>query len=909
MAITEYEDQIQAIINKPNHEDFIYDFLSVYEKIPKATITKLRKGLNNLSKESGEVYLKNKLYFKQTDSDLMQTYADVQTSVNDLGTKPRFIIVTNYKQLLAKDTKTNDSLDIEFSKLPQKFEFFLAWNGIEKADFDKENPADVRAAERFAKLYDVVVKDNPNASRKGLNLFLIRVLFCLFAEDTNIFADNLFTNRVKRMTKEDGSDFDAFVGQLFGVLDFEKSQRPVDTPSWLNDFPYVDGDLFKTPHESLHFSSKSRKLIIDAGELLNWTQINPDILGSMIQAVASEDRRSHLGMHYTSVPNIMKVIKPLFLDGLREDFEAAKGDEDKLQQLYTRIGNIKFMDPACGSGNFLIITYKELRQLEIDILKELNNLGIATMYVPSVTLDQFYGIEIEDFACDVTRLSLWIAEHQMNVRLHREISDAVRPTLPLQHAGAIINGNSLRVNWKDVMPSATDDEVYLFGNPPYLGYSLQDETQKEDMRETFEGVLGYKRLDYISAWFYDARQYFTNLLNGGFAFVTTNSINQGEQVQNLWPHLKDKLYISFAYSSFRWTNNAKNNAAVIVSIIGMKPKRTPDKTRPTLFVNDIKTQPDNINAYLIAGPDVIIDKLPKPIFGMPEITNGSRPVDDGNLIFSGAEMEEVTTNYPETKPFFKRMLGSSEFLKGNIRYALWMKSQDEYEYLQHVPEIKQRVDRVKTYRQAGGASAKSVKDIPWAFFLRKQYNLNVIDFHKNNDDKDAKMMSIIIPRVSSISRLYVPMGIVDENVLVSDSANVIYDAPIWLLGVLQSKAHMAWLSMAGGRLKNDYRYSGDLVYNTFPVPKLSTRRKNEVESIVFDILDIREEEGGTLADLYGSPLAEKHPKSMNTRLFAAHQKLDEVIDRAYKPDGFKDDSQRVSLLLKMYEEKVRSLGE
>ncbi|AVV98375.1 DNA methyltransferase [Lactiplantibacillus plantarum] len=909
MAITEYEDQIQSIINEPDHEEFVYDFLSVYEKIPKATITKLRKGLNNLSKEPGEVYLKNKLYFKRTDLDLMQAYVDVQARVNELGTKPRFIIVTDYKQLLAKDTKTDDTLDIEFSKLPQKFEFFLAWNGIEKADFDKENPADVRAAERFAKLYDVVVKDNPDASRKGLNLFLIRVLFCLFAEDTNIFAGNLFTNRVKQMTQEDGSNFDAFVSQLFGVLDFEKSQRPVDTPSWLNDFPYVDGDLFKDPHESLKFSSKSRKLIIDAGELLNWNQINPDILGSMIQAVASEDSRSHLGMHYTSVPNIMKVIKPLFLDRLREDFEAAKGNEDKLQKLYNRIGNIKFMDPACGSGNFLIITYKELRQLEIDILKELNNLGVATMYVPSVTLNQFYGVEIEDFACDVTRLSLWIAEHQMNVRLHDEISDAVRPTLPLQHAGAILNANSLRVAWKDVIPTTQNDEVYIFGNPPYLGYSLQDDAQKDDMRTTFEGVLGYKRLDYISAWFYDACVYLTDRSSGGFAFVTTNSINQGEQVQNLWPHLLDKLSIAFAYPSFKWSNNAQKNAAVIVSIIGMKPKIGLGSTSPTLFLKDVKIQPENINAYLVAAPDVIIDKSSRSIFGIPAITNGSRPVDDGNLIFSDAEMKEVTANYPESKPFFKRMLGSAEFLRGKLRYALWLKNQHDYEFLKHIPTIKQRIDRVRTYRYSGGASAKSVKDIPWAFFLRKQYNDSVVRFHKKHDNECDKMMCIIIPRVSSISRLYVPMGIVDEDVLVSDSANVIYDAPVWLLGVLQSKAHMEWLSMAGGRLKNDYRYSGDLVYNTFPVPELSTRRRNEIESLVYDILDIREELGGTLADLYGAPLAEKNPKSMNPRLLEAHQKLDEVVDRAYKADGFKDDSQRLSLLLKMYEKKVQSLGE
>ena len=422
MAITEIEDRITDIINQNDPNKFIYDFLSVYD-FPKATITKLRKGINNLTKESGEVFLKNRLYYKQVDGDLMQSFVDVKEKVNQLGSKPRYIMVTDFKNVLAEDTKTGDTLDVEFERLPQKFEFFLAWNGIEKADFDKENPADIRAAERFAKLYDVMVKDNPEATRHGLNLFLIRILFCLFAEDTDIFEKNLFTNRLKELTKPDGSDLDSFISDLFSVLDVEKSQRAAETPSWLSDFPYVDGDLFKDPHEHLKFTEHSRKLIIDAGEKLEWDQINPDILGSMIQAVASKDSRSHLGMHYTSVPNIMKVIKPLFLDELRQAFEDAKGNEKKLNQLYDRIGNIKFMDPACGSGNFLIITYKELRQLEIDILKELNRMGIATMYVPSVTLDQFYGIEIDDFACDVTRLSLWIAEHQMNKQLHKEIAD------------------------------------------------------------------------------------------------------------------------------------------------------------------------------------------------------------------------------------------------------------------------------------------------------------------------------------------------------------------------------------------------------------------------------------------------------------------------------------------------------
>ena len=436
MAITEIEDHISNIITQDNHDQFIYDFLNVYD-FPKATITKLRKGTNNLSKEPGEVYLKNRLYFKHTDTDLMQSFVDVKEKVNQLGSKPRYIMVTDFENVLAEDTKTGDTLDVEFERLPQKFEFFLAWNGIEKADFEKENPADIRAAERFAKLYDVVVKDNPDATRHGLNLFLIRILFCLFAEDTDIFEKNLFTNRLKQLTKSNGSDLDSFIDKLFSVLDVEEENRPSDMPSWLADFPYVDGDLFVDPHERLKFTEQSRKLIIDAGEKLEWDQINPDILGSMIQAVASEDSRSHLGMHYTSVPNIMKVIKPLFLDDLRQAFENAKGNEKKLNQLYDRIGKIKFMDPACGSGNFLIITYKELRQLEIDILKELNQMGIATMYVPSVTLDQFYGIEIDDFACDVTRLSLWIAEHQMNIQLRKKIDNAVRPTLPLQHAGRL----------------------------------------------------------------------------------------------------------------------------------------------------------------------------------------------------------------------------------------------------------------------------------------------------------------------------------------------------------------------------------------------------------------------------------------------------------------------------------------
>lgn len=890
MAITEIEDRISDILSKDDKERFIYDFLSVYD-FPKATITKLRKGTNNLAKEAGEVYLKNRLYFKQTKDNLMQSFVDVKDKVNQLGSKPRYIMVTDFKHVLAEDTKTNDTLDVEFQRLPQKFEFFLAWNGIEKADFDKENPADIRAAERFAKLYDVLVKDNPEATQHGLNLFLIRVLFCLFAEDTDIFAKNLFTNRLKELTKEDGSDLDHFINQLFSILDIEKDNRPEDTPSWLSDFPYVDGDLFKDPHESIKFTRHSRKLIIDAGEKLEWDQINPDILGSMIQAVASEDSRSHLGMHYTSVPNIMKVIKPLFLDDLRKSFEDAKGNEKKLNELYDRIGKIKFMDPACGSGNFLIITYKELRQLEIDILKELNRMGIATMYVPSVTLDQFYGIEIDDFACDVTRLSLWIAEHQMNKQLHKEIADAIRPTLPLQHAGAIVCGNALRIDWNEVLPHEKDDEVYLFGNPPYLGYSKQNKVQKLDMELVFNGkIRKYKKLDYICAWFQKGTDYINKSV-AKLSFVSTNSITQGEQVSILWESLLKYVKIGFAYTSFKWMNNAKNNAGVMVVIIGLCD---PDNnSTQKLYHSGSYENVKDISPYLTNSRTAIVKPSEHSLFKLPTMLFGSKPVDHGNLIFSAKEFTSVIQKYPDLKKYFKKYMGSNDLINSIDRYALWI-NDSQYQLLKNNDLISSSVSQVRLFRMK--SKKKSTK-----LMAEKPYEFGEIRY-KNEP-------SIIVPGVSSENRIYAPMAFVDKDTIISNAAFAIYGAPLWLMGVLESKMHMSWLKAIGGKLETRYRYSAVLVYNTFPVPELSTRRKNEIEDLVWKILDIRDEEGGTLAELYGAPLAAKNPQPMNPRLKAAHEELDQVVDRAYRDRPFRDDNERLALLLDMYSNKVGEANE
>ena len=896
MAITEIEDRITDIIDHNDQDQFIYNFLSVYD-FPKATITKLRKGTNNLAKEPGEVYLKNRLYFKQVNSDLMQTFVDVKEKVNQLGSKPRYIMVTDFKNVLAEDTKTGDTLDVEFQRLPQKFEFFLAWNGIEKADFDKENPADIRAAERFAKLYDVVVKDNPDTTRHGLNLFLIRVLFCLFAEDTDIFEKNLFTNRLKELTKPDGSDLDSFISELFSVLDVEKSQRAVETPSWLSDFPYVDGDLFKDPHEHLKFTEHSRKLIIDAGEKLEWDQINPDILGSMIQAVASEDSRSHLGMHYTSVPNIMKVIKPLFLDELRQAFEDAKGNEKKLNRLYDRIGKIKFMDPACGSGNFLIITYKELRQLEIDIIKELNRMGISTMYVPSVTLDQFYGIEIEDFACDVTRLSLWIAEHQMNKQLHKEIADAIRPTLPLQHAGAIVCGNALRIDWNEVLPHQKDDEVYLFGNPPYLGSKWQNKEQKEDLRQALWANSRYKKLDYISGWFAKGVRYI-DATRAKLGFVTTNSITQGEQVSLLWPKILKTSYISFAYKSFKWGNNAKNNAGVTVEIIGLSANGINSDLKRLLFSGLMKENVSNISPYITDSDNSIVKPQKSNINNLPKMVMGSMPRDGGNLILNSSERQNLLNDGVDPS-IIRSYIGASEFIRGRNRYCLWM-NKTLYDENMNVYEIKRRVMAVKQYRKNSKAlSTRKAADNPWSFVQKGEYE------QAYGYSIPENKFSIIIPEVSSGNRQYVPLGILPASNIIFNKAMAIYNSPIWLLGVLQSKLHMVWLNAIGGKLKTDYNYSSTLVYNTFPVPDLSTHRKNEIEDLVWKILDIRDEEGGTLAELYGSPLAAKNPKPMNPRLKAAHEELDKVVDRAYRDRPFKDDNERLALLLEMYSQKVK----
>ncbi|MCK1189766.1 class I SAM-dependent DNA methyltransferase [Streptococcus uberis] len=913
LNILSIEDKLKELIKKYNKETFFYDFISLYD-FPKTTITRLR---NDCGKE-----VKNKVIFDVISEQLSPAarVIEIEKEISSKKSKPRFIIVTNFKEFASKDSKTFDTLNISFSELPLYAEFFLPWNGIEKVDYSKENPADIKAAERFTRLYDELRKINQfedkTEQEKEFNLFLIRLLFLLFAEDTEIMPKSIFTKTVKKRSSEDGSDLNQLFNDIFSSLDkFNRSEEP----NWLQNFPYVNGKLFTDAKTELTFDKKTRKLIIEAGELLNWNEINPDILGAMIQTVASKEHRSNTGMHYTSVENIMKLIKPLFLDKLIQSYEnileKINANEDKditmrtrrdnrksyqkeLEELLERLANIKFLDPACGSGNFLIITYKELRRLEINILKILRELKsdieIDLFEKSVISLNNFYGIEIDDFAHEVARLSLWIAEHQMNVELDEALSFK-QALLPLKDAGNIIQGNALRLDWNEILPHNKEDEIYLIGNPPYIGSKLQNKNQKEDLKVTIGEKLKYKLMDYIVGWFFKGANFISSA-NAKLAYVTTNSICQGEQVSYLWPHLLEKSEIDFAYTSFKWGNSAANNAGVSVVILGLA-NRDNGEVSKYLFdgsFNQITTS--HINPYLTIGEDVLVETSRVVLNNLPKMVFGNMPRDGGHLIIKDInERDEIIDKNPELGTYIKRYIGSEEFINDKSRYVFWL-NKTTYQNVKNIPVVKQKIENVRVSRLASSkVDTRKAAERPFEFAERVRYDTAYSNFLASGADE---FIQILVPATSSENREYIPMGFVGEETIVSNSAYVIYNSPIWLLGLLQSRMHMVWLRAIGGKLKTDYRYSAGLVYNTFPVPELSSYRKNMLEEAVFKILDLREELGGSLAELYDR---EKMPQSLRD----AHHQLDELVDRAYKETAFQNDEERLCHLLKLYKEMTK----
>jgi type II restriction/modification system DNA methylase subunit YeeA len=910
LDIVSIEDKTKELLEDLDESGFFYDFLGLYD-FPKATLTRLRKNNGN--------EVKNKALFEVIGQgqSVVAKVAEMEKALSSKKSKPRILIATDFEELAAKDIQTADTLNISLKDLPAYVDFFLPWNGVEKVDYAKENPADIKAAARFTRLYDELRQINQfsdqTTEEKEFNLFLIRLLFLLFAEDTEIMPKGIFTNAIKTRSAEDGSDLDNLINKIFASLDVANRSSQ---EKWLQEFPYVNGKLFTKAHTALVFDRKTRKLIIEAGELLNWNEINPDILGAMIQTVASKEQRSVSGMHYTSVENIMKVIKPLFLDDLTASYQnlvdKINENEDKditdktrrenrntfireLESLLDRISNIKFLDPACGSGNFLIITYKEIRRLEVKILKSLRELrqdGTIDFFETSkISLNQFYGIELDDFAHEVARLSLWIAEYQMNLEAENEIN-LKSAFLPLRDAGNITQGNALRLDWNEILPHQSDDEIYLIGNPPYIGSKLQNKEQKEDLKGAIGEPFKYKLMDYIAGWFFKGVD-FINSASSKLAFVTTNSIFQGEQVSYIWKELLTKATIDFAYTSFKWGNSAANNAGVTVAIVGLANEDNSKSDKYIFDENLARLTVNNINAYLASGENIIVEKKRQPLNGLPKMVFGNMPRDGGHLIIDTLEEKRsLCANYPELQNYIRTYIGSEEFINGKSRYVFWLDKTD-YCAVEHLPEIKKRVEAVKVMRLASKkADTQRAAEYPYAFVERNRYDEAYAAFKASGEDE---FLQILVPGTSSENRDYVPMGFVGEDTIISNSAYVIYNAPIWLLGLLESRIHMVWLRAVGGRLETRYRYSAGLVYNTFPVPELSTRRKNMIEEQVFQILDLREELGGTLAELY-------HKDTMPESLREAHKKLDEIVERAYKDTPFNSDEERLSHLLKRYKE-------
>lgn len=874
--VAEIESRVASLVDahlEGADESFIYDLILAYG-LPKASVTRLQNGSLNLATRPGEISWKGKLLYKSFFKGELNIGIALATA-KAIKHNERFVILTDGDLLLCVDTKNSDTLETSFEDLPKHYAFFLPWAGIEKTEYIDENPADVRAARKMAKLFDEIRKDNENSSISphDLNLFLSRLLFCFFAEDTGIFTDNLFVNTLSKSTHDDGSDLDQFLSRLFVVLDTPADKR-TGLPDYLEKFPYVNGGLFRTRIEIPKFSAHSRNKIIECGEL-DWKDINPDIFGSMFQTVIDEEQRSNLGQHYTSVPNIMKVIEPLFLNELREEFEIAGTNVSRLKKLLMRIRNIRVFDPACGSGNFLIIAYKELRKLEMDILLRLGELGLTGIH-----LDHFYGIEIDDFACETAKLSLWLTEHQMNVEFMNK-TGVLCPTLPLKEAGHIVKGNACRLNWEDVCPKNEGDEIFVLGNPPYVGARLQQESQKDDVEYVLGHIKSAKNLDYIACWFYKGADYIKDI-DASLAFVSTNSICQGEQVSILWPQIFNKdVRMIFGYSSFKWSNNAQKKAGVTVTIIGLGNKR--QEKSIYYFEGNKRNKVPFLNAYLVAGSNVFVENRNTVLSTFPEMKFGSMPNDGGFLTLDENEYENLIKNCSEAREFINSFLGAEEFINRKRRYCLWITDENKSKALRIKP-IYQRVQKCKEHREASKReSTQKLADVPYRFGEIR---------YKNSP-------SIIMPGASSERRTYIPIDFLSRGTVISNAAFAIYDAEPWLFSVLNSKMHMAWVRTVGGKLKTDYRYSVQLVYNTFPFPHINEDQKNILKRNAFEIIGVRENHPGkTLADLY-------NPESMPEDLKAAHEANDLAIEKLYRAKPFSSDEERLEFLFKLYEQMIK----
>lgn len=890
MNVIEIEEALSELAQASfNPEAFIWEFMASYGA-PKSTIARLQTGDGNTSDVPGGVIWRKWLHFKACQiGQTTQALDALESSKKVAKAKVRYILTTDGDEFAARDLASGESLFCDLSALGDHFGFFLPIAGIDRYQVADENPIDIKATGRLAKLYDALIADNPDwktdVRRHELNQFMTRIIFCFFAEDTGIFPDQLFSKTIKERSGSDHRLVSPTLEMMFEIMSInDKDGSRAGKPNWACAFPYVNGGLFSGTYVSPTFGRASLRYLLEAGKL-DWKLINPDIFGSMIQSIANDDERGELGMHYTSVPNILKVLNPLFLDGLRAEVEASWSNRKALQNVLKRLMRIRVFDPACGSGNFLVIAYRELRRIEIDVLSRLSDLiGSPPGFWSHVQLRNFYGIELKDFAAETAKLSLWIAEFQSNKLYEHEIGKLL-PSLPLQEGGSIVCGNALELNWISVCPVAQDPEAetYVCGNPPYLGSVYQTEKQKKDMDLVMAGRMSsYKDLDYVSTWIVKWID-FSESVKSDCAFVSTNSISQGEQVAMLWDYVFGAgASIFFAHRSFRWTNNASANAGVTCVIVGL----TFDEGRSkTIYDQGYSGSAENIAPYLIDGPNVVVRKRSKPLSEVFRMHRGNQPTDGGNLLLNDLEREQLLEKCPQVEPLIKKYVGSQEFIRGESRWCLWI-SDDLLPIAQNCSEISRRIEAVHELRKnSKGKQANDNAKTPHRFAVVSGV---------------ASESSIVVPKVSSERRYYLPVGIVDSQSIISDLAFAIYDAPMWHLSIVASRLHLIWISTVCGKLETRYRYSNTLGWNTFPMPRLSESDQAELAQRAEGILLARAAHfDKTIAQLYD-------PNKMPLDLLEAHRANDETLEKIYIGRTFKNDTERLERLFKLYVKMVGS---
>jgi hypothetical protein len=910
MNAVEIESAISELALQPfDTAEFPFAFLAAFGSKDTA-LKRLRAGNNNASDVPGGVLLRNNIHIAVSEAGTVgETLTALRVSPATAKAKAKFILATDGQTLEAEELVGGETVTCAYPDFPNHFGFLLPLAGISTIKEIKDNPIDVRATSRLNKLYVELLGENPDWAkderRADMNHFMARLVFCFFAEDTDIFnGEGLFTRTVDRYSERDGSNTHQVLSEIFRAMNINSTERANPQPrlpNWANGFPYVNGGLFSGSTEVPRFTRMARTYLLHAGNL-NWKQINPDIFGSMIQAVADDEERGALGMHYTSVPNILKVLNPLFLDDLRVQLAEADDNERKLLNLRKRMARIRVFDPACGSGNFLVIAYKQMREIEAEI-----NHRRGEPYLGSeIPLTNYRGIELRDFPADIARLALIIAEFQCDV-LYRGQKDALAEFLPLDAQNWIVCGNALRLDWLSICPPTgtgvkvvSDDlfgtplnqteidfeneggETYICGNPPYLGSTWQTDEQKADLESIFaKRAKNWKSLDYVAGWFMKAADYGTKT-QAAAAFVSTNSICQGSQVPILWPLIFASGHqIAFTHTSFKWTNLASHNAGVTVVIVGISSR--PEKTRRIFSLNregELSAKDvEHINAYLVPGADVVIEKRPKPFEGLADMTKGNQPTDGGYLLLTSDEVDGLDLTADQSKKFIRRIYGSAEFIRGLERYCLWIRDKDAVE-AGSIASISERLQSVKKMRLDSTKTATvALSNAPHRFGEIRQSGAESV---------------MIVPSVSSESRDYLPVGYMPTGTIVSNLALALYDAPLWNMALIASRVHLVWIGTICGKMKTDFRYSNTLGWNTFPMPLLTEQNKADLTRCAEDILLAREAHfPATIADLYA-------PDTMPDNLRRAHERNDEVLERIYIGRRFKNDTERLEKLFDLY---------